>query len=58
MKKGERGFHDLDDRQLKELDEHFSKVSPLSESEQEAAQGKLRALASKFKLRARRPSAA
>jgi len=58
MKKGERGFHDLDDRQLKQLDEHFAQVTPPAAAEQEKAQSKLRRLASKFKLTQRRPTTA
>lgn len=56
MKKGERGLHDLDDRQLKQLDEHFAQVS--TPKDPEAAQSKLRQLASKFKLTMRRPTVA
>jgi hypothetical protein len=56
MKKGDRGFHDLDERQLKQLDEHFAQVSPPKDPEE--AQGKLRRIASKFKLTVRRPTRA
>jgi hypothetical protein len=51
MKKGDRGFHDLDERQLKQLDEHFAQVSP--PKDQQEAQGMLRRIASKFKLTVR-----